>query len=64
MKGLTESVEIALTALYKNGGKWDAERAGKVANLGAKDDCVGLPTATWKLTKWSVSDYQPVCQIG
>jgi basic membrane protein A and related proteins len=58
MKGLTQSVELALTSLYKNNGKWDAERSGKTAVLGAKEDCVGLPTATWKLTKWTVADYE------
>ena len=26
--------------------------------LGAKDNAVGLPTATWSLTGWSVADYE------
>lgn len=58
MKELTTSVELALKSLYANKGKWDATYSGKTATLGAKDKCVGLPTASWKLTKWTVADYE------
>jgi basic membrane protein A len=60
MKDLTNSVKIALTSLYANKGKWDAAHAGITATLGAKDNCVGLPTATasWRLTKWTVAEYE------
>ena len=62
MKELTKSVEISLTSIYANKGKWDATYAGKTAVLGAKEGCVGLPTATasWRLTKWTVAEYEAV----
>ncbi|MDD5931184.1 MAG: BMP family ABC transporter substrate-binding protein [Oscillospiraceae bacterium] len=56
-KALTPSVEIALTNLYANGGKWGADYAGKVVTLGAKDECVGLPTETWSMTNYTVDEY-------
>lgn len=56
-KALTPSVEIALTNLYDNGGKWGADYAGKVVTLGAKDECVGLPTETWSMTNYTVDEY-------
>ncbi len=59
MKDLTNSVIIALTELYQNGGKWGEAQSGKTAVLGAKDDCVGLPTAStsWRMTKFTVEEY-------
>lgn len=59
MKGLTNSVVIAMTKLYANNGKWDADYAGKTSTLGAADDCVGLPTAqgSWRFKTFTVSDY-------
>lgn len=59
MKGLTESTKIALGALYGNKGKWPADMAGKTAVLGAKENCVGLPTAkdSWRLTTFTVDQY-------
>lgn len=59
MKGLSNSVVLALTALYKNNGTWDSNYAGKTANLGVADDCVGLPTATasWRFKTFTVSEY-------
>lgn len=62
MKELTKSVEISLTSIYANNGKWDATYAGKTATLGAKELCVGLPTAaaSWRLTKWTVAEYEAV----
>jgi basic membrane protein A and related proteins len=59
MKDLTNSVTIALKSIYANKGKWDATHAGKTITLGAKEDCVGLPTGTasWKLTKFTVAEY-------
>lgn len=56
-KALTPSVEIALTNLYDNGGKWGADYAGKVVTLGASDECVGLPTETWSMTNYTVDEY-------
>lgn len=75
MKGLTNSVVLALTDLYKNvqtvkdeNGKdveklaWPAEYAGKTANLGVAENCVGLPTAkdSWRFAKFTVEEYNAI----
>ena len=62
MKDLPNSVNLALTSAYANGGKWSADYAGKTAVLGAADNCVGLPTAaaSWKFTKFTVDQYKAV----
>ena len=59
MKGLTNSVVLALEDLKANNGKWSADYAGKTAVLGAADDCVGLPTAagSWRLSAFTVDEY-------
>lgn len=59
MKGLTNSVVIALEDLKANNGKWSAAYAGQTAVLGAADDCVGLPTAegSWRLNTFTVDEY-------
>ena len=54
MKGLAASVQWACAKVYD--GSF-ATMGGTCATLGAKDDAVGLPTATWSLTGWSVDDY-------
>lgn len=53
-KGLASSVQWALAKFYA--GEF-ADLGGTGTALGAKDDAVGLPTATWSLKKWSVDDY-------
>ena len=55
MKGLADATVWALTKHYE--GKW-SEIGGIPTALGAKDNAVGLPTATWSLQHWSVSDYE------
>ena len=60
MKELKNSVILALGQLYSTQDKkWTEELAGKTAKLGAKDNCVGLPTAieSWRLTKFTVEEY-------
>ena len=59
MKGLTNSVVLALEDLAANNGKWSAEYAGKTAVLGAAENCVGLPTAaeSWRLKTFTVDEY-------
>ena len=54
MKGLAASVQWACAKVYD--GSF-AAIGGTCATLGAKDNAVGLPTATWSLTKWSVDEY-------
>ena len=59
MKGLAASVQWACAKVYD--GSF-AAMGGTCATLGAKDNAVGLPTATWSLTKWSVDDYNAKLQ--
>ena len=56
MKGLREGTIYALEKFYD--GKW-ADIADKAANLGAKDNAVGLPTeeASWGFEEFSVKEY-------
>ena len=51
MKGLAQSVQVALSNFY-NGG---LQKGALV--LGAADDAVGLPVDTWSLQNWSVEEY-------
>ena len=55
MKGLSDSVEWALTKAYD--GSWD-EIGGVATSLGAAENAVGLPVATWSLTGWTVEEYE------
>ena len=54
MKGLADSVQWALGKFYSNEF---ASIGGVGTSLGANENAVGLPTATWSLTKWTVDDY-------
>ena len=54
MKGLADSVQWALGKFYSN----EFSSIGGVGtSLGANENAVGLPTATWSLTKWTVDEY-------
>ena len=55
MKGLADATVWAITKHYE--GKW-TEIGNIPTSLGAKDNAVGLPTATWSLANWSVKDYE------
>ena len=55
MKGLADATVWALTKHYEN--KW-SEIGGKATSLGAKENAVGLPVATWSLKNWAVADYE------
>ena len=55
MKGLADATVWAITKHYE--GKF-AEIGGTSTSLGAKDNAVGLPTATWSLKNWTVADYE------
>lgn len=58
-KGLASSVQWALEKFYAD---QFAEIGGVGTALGAKDDAVGLPTATWSLENWSVDSYNALLQ--
>jgi basic membrane protein A len=51
MKGLAQSVQVALGNFYNNG----LQKGALV--LGAADDAVGLPVDTWSLQNWTVDGY-------
>ncbi len=55
MKGLSESVYLALSQYYA--GEWDTKLAGQAQNLGAAEDATGLPTETWSMTNFTVDQY-------
>ena len=55
MKGLADATVWAITKHYA--GEW-ADIGGTSTSLGAKDNAVGLPTATWSLKGWTVADYE------
>ena len=55
MKGLADATVWAIEKHYA--GQW-AEIGGKATSLGAADNAVCLPTATWSLTGWTVADYE------
>ena len=55
MKGLASGTMHALAEFYA--GNWDSNLSNKDVNLGAKDNAVGLPTATWSMTNFTVDQY-------
>mgnify|MGYP002511077246 CR=1 FL=1 len=55
MKGLATSVQWAVAKVYD--GSF-SEIGGKGTSLGAKDDAVGLPTATWSMETYTVEEYE------
>ncbi|MDO4548072.1 MAG: BMP family ABC transporter substrate-binding protein [Clostridia bacterium] len=62
VKQLTNSVVLALESLYANNGVWPEDMAGAVVNLGANEDCVGLPTVetSWRFNTFTVEEYTEV----
>ena len=55
MKGLSDATQWALAKHYD--GKW-TDIGNNGTSLGAKENAVGLPVATWSLENWSVEDYE------
>ncbi len=55
MKGLSSAVQWAVAKVYD--GSF-AEIGGQGTALGAKDDAVGLPTATWTMETYTVAEYE------
>lgn len=54
MKGLSSAVQWAVAKVYDN---TFSEIGGNDTALGAKDDAVGLPTATWSMKTYTVDEY-------
>ena len=59
MKGLSDAAVWAITKHYA--GEW-AELGNNLSTLGAADNAVCLPTATWSLTGWTVEQYEALFQ--
>ncbi len=55
LKGIAEASSWAITKAYD--GTW-ADIGGVATSLGANDDAVGLPVATWSLEKYTVAEYE------
>ena len=55
MKDLAQSVNFALDKHFSD--KW-ADIGGQSTSLGAKDDSVGLPTASWSMKNYTVEEYE------
>lgn len=55
IKGLAQSVDFALDKYFGNG--WSSI-GGESTSLGAKEDAVGLPTASWSMKNFSVEEYE------
>ncbi len=55
IKGLAQSVDFALDKYF--GNDWSSI-GGESTSLGAKEDAVGLPTASWSMKNFSVEEYE------
>ncbi len=55
MKGLSDAVQWAVAKVYD--GTF-SEIGGTGTSLGVDDNAVGLPTATWSMTNYTVADYE------
>ena len=55
LKGLSNATSWAIEKFYN--GEW-ADIGGIATSLGANDDAVGLPTATWGLETFTVEEYE------
>ncbi len=56
LKGIGEAAKYAIEAAMN--GKWEEFAGTGEVVLGAAEDAVGLPIATWSLKNWSVDDYE------
>ena len=59
MKGVTNSVSLALDGYVNNNKQWLEECAGKTVSLGIENDCVGLSATegSWRMNNYTVEDY-------
>ncbi len=59
MKGLADATKWAIAKVYD--GTW-SEIGGKATSLGVNENAVGLPTATWSMTNYTVEEYEDLFQ--
>ena len=59
MKGLSDAVVWAVTKAYD--GSW-GDIGNNATSLGVAENAVGLPTATWSMTNFTVADYEALFQ--
>ena len=59
MKGLADATKWAIAKVYD--GTW-SEIGGKATSLGVNENAVGLPTATWTMTNYTVEEYEDLFQ--
>ena len=59
MKGLADATKWAIAKVYD--GTF-SDIGGKATSLGVEDNAVGLPTATWSMTNYTVEDYEELFQ--
>ena len=59
MKGLADATKWAIAKVYD--GTW-SEIGGKATSLGVNENAVGLPTATWSMTNYTVEEYEELFQ--
>ncbi len=59
LKGISQAAQVALGHHYD--GTW-SEIGGVQTTLGANDDAVGLPTATWSMENYTVEEYEAQLQ--
>ena len=59
MKELADAVQWSLTKVFD--GTF-SEIGGQATSLGVETDAVGLPTATWSLTNFTVEQYEAMYQ--
>ena len=59
MKGLADATKWAIAKVYD--GTF-SDIGGKATSLGVEDNAVGLPTATWSMTNYTVEEYEELFQ--
>ncbi len=59
MKGLADATKWAIAKVYD--GTF-SDIGGKATSLGVEDNAVGLPTATWSMTNYTVEEYEDLFQ--
>ena len=59
MRGLADDTKWAIAKVYD--GTW-SEIGGKATSLGVNENAVGLPTATWSMTNYTVEEYEDLFQ--